>query len=653
MMWYFILLIQYFSHCWPESSATSSLPARFRHTPPPTPHFSFLSLLRNLLLLSLFSNLLPKTRAADIDLASLTTTQGFSLLGATEASFVKQEGDPLSTMLALLCFSTSGFFDLGSASPFSSMLLLAALCFSPNEVGAQSIFSSRKYSSFSMSASLPTTITLLLAVGAGVRGVASSSQPTHYPTALQYIGNSFSLSTFSSSHGVSIVGGLNNSNYYLGWSIAGLHTDQAVGPNDKLLIGAAYFDAVTGGGYNGNAFLLNDQTNSNNIIIANLTATKKTIFTTAHYDYLGQVVANLGDLNGDGLPEMGFGVYGYPGSYQKGRVYIIWGSTTADTYLSNIVLNQGFSITGINNNDYLGSALAKVGNFSGAAHGAFVVGARGYPGAGGLGKGMACVIYPSSFVNIEISTLTTSQGVCFVGKNSGDVAGGSVAGISDLNGDGRQEILIGYRCGAYLVFGHSYQTTMLSLSDLSIAQGINLSGTCYSSESFYTVTDAGYFFGQATPTFMISNSLYSSNRGAVWLVNGLSALSGLNLASFSSINGVMITGTNANDGVGYTTALLGDINGDGVSDIAIGAPNYPTGSQLGLVCVVYGGKVTANLQLPGGLSTTQGFCVYGIGGFGYSITGNFNYRGAAAWAASTKQYLSKKIVARSTFFTVA
>ena len=44
------------------------------------------------------------------------------------------------------------------------------------------------------------------------------------------------------------------------------------------------------------------------------------------------------------------------------------------------------------------------------------------------------------------------------------------------------------------------------------------------------------------------------------------------LSSLNGVNGFVLNGVNANDYSGYSVSGAGDINGDGIADLVVGAP---------------------------------------------------------------------------------
>ena len=61
------------------------------------------------------------------------------------------------------------------------------------------------------------------------------------------------------------------------------------------------------------------------------------------------------------------------------------------------------------------------------------------------------------------------------------------------------------------------------------------------------------------------------------------------LSSLNGVNGFKLDGENNYDESGYSVSAAGDINGDGVADLLIGAPVYPSNSAKGRSYVVFGG----------------------------------------------------------------
>ncbi|ELR99808.1 integrin alpha, partial [Gloeocapsa sp. PCC 73106] len=162
--------------------------------------------------------------------------------------------------------------------------------------------------------------------------------------------------------------------------------------------------------------------------------------------------------------------------------------------------------------------------------------------------------FPSQF---ELSSLNGSNGFAINGINNGDVSGGSVSSAGDINGDGIDDLIIG-------------------------AYGADPSGRSDAGQSYVV-------FGRA---------------------GGFSA--SLNFSSLSGSNGFAINGINNGDRSGRSVSSAGDINGDGIDDLIIGAYGAdPSGRNgAGQSYVVFGraGGFSASLNLSS-LSGSNGFAI--------------------------------------------
>ena len=169
------------------------------------------------------------------------------------------------------------------------------------------------------------------------------------------------------------------------------------------------------------------------------------------------------------------------------------------------------------------------------------------------------------------------------GEHTGDVFGGSIAWIGDVNGDGYDDLLVGaFRYPeiasvgqAYLYFGGP---AMDAVADLVITPPAGGSGWFGVS-----VASAGDFNGDGHPDFIIG-AQQAGYEGKAFIYYGGPSLDGA--------PDVTLTGesTGAINAFGASVAPAGDVNEDGFDDVIVGAPWYPGGgNKLGRAYVFFGG----------------------------------------------------------------
>ncbi len=115
----------------------------------------------------------------------------------------------------------------------------------------------------------------------------------------------------------------------------------------------------------------------------------------------------------------------------------------------------------------------------------------------------------------------------------------------------------------------------LNLSDLDGRNGFVIRGDNFSGRS---VSDAGDVNGDGISDLIIGSPGSDVNgsefAGQSYVVFGGQDFSGgtFDLAALDGRNGFVINGINADDGSGSSVSSAGDVNGDGIDDIIIGAP---------------------------------------------------------------------------------
>jgi Ca2+-binding RTX toxin-like protein len=354
-------------------------------------------------------------------------------------------------------------------------------------------------------------------------------------------------------------------------------------------------------------------------------------------DELGSAVSGAGDVNGDGFADLSIGApYADPNGLEKaGQSYVVFGSNNGfptSLNVSDLDGNNGFTINGIGAGDELGVSVSAAGDVNGDGIDDLIIGAFG-PDPNGLeNAGQSYVVFGSTVgfaPSLNVSDLDGTNGFAIDGITEGDYSS-RVSAAGDVNGDGIDDLIIG-AFGAdpngnanagtsYVVFGSPEAfPASFKPSGLDGTNGFAINGIAEDDFSGIRVSSAGDFNGDGIDDLIISTPFAETSAGQSYLVfgskEGFSA--SINLSSLDGINGFVLNGVNPNDYSGVSVSGAGDINGDGVDDLIIGAsyadPNGNTNS--GSSYVVFGRVPTLGTEGNDILNGTLGDdALYGRGG---------------------------------------
>eukprot|EP00727_Mastigamoeba_balamuthi_P013243 m51a1_g8541 hypothetical protein (2296) ;mRNA; f:35376-52932 len=222
----------------------------------------------------------------------------------------------------------------------------------------------------------------------------------------------------------------------------------------------------------------------------------------------------VGDINGDALCDAAFGAPNADGG--RGRVYVVFGARNASGTLGLDSLDghNGFNATGEASGNNFGAALARVGDVTGDLVDDLCVWAT--YGATQYGRihvvGGMRGAWAATVAVVANDNLHMWH---FDGEAQAQMSTG-LAGAGDVNGDGVADIVFG-------------------------------SGT-------------------------IATSDFKATAGRTYVVFGSASLASARLGDLDGTNGVIIDGVTDGDYSGMSLAGAGDVDGDGIDDIAIGAP---------------------------------------------------------------------------------
>ena len=346
----------------------------------------------------------------------------------------------------------------------------------------------------------------------------------------------------------------------------------------------------------------------------------------------GHSVSDAGDVNNDGLADiiMGsiYGVYSTRGAV--GIAYIIFGRTAfSDIDLSTWAPGptQGFRVVGAIVSEQFSVAVAGAGDINGDGFDDVIIGANygSYSTRGNVGT--ACVVFgrafPPALVDLATWAPTTSDGFRIFGVASGDETGRALRAAGNVNGDGIDDVILGAHGAnppgrtdagtAYVIFGRATFPASIDLASWSTdtMNGFRMLGAA-AGDGFGThVSGAGDVNGDGTDDFIVGAHLFDSqggvDAGAIYVIfgrvvaaNAGNAFTELDMSTFTSgaTLGFRLLGAMGSALSGWCVSGAGDVNGDGYSDIVVGAFGFdaPGKVDAGIVYVIYGHNVALPYQ---------------------------------------------------------
>jgi hypothetical protein len=356
---------------------------------------------------------------------------------------------------------------------------------------------------------------------------------------------------------------------------------------EDFLIGAPASSAAPGGA----AYLIFGKSRlPSRIALENDLAQNGLIFSSSRDgDRAGAAVAGVGDVNGDGFPDFAITAPGSPaeGRGRPGRLYLIFGGPAlraalqpgANSFdLSALPPTVGLAIDGPVDGGLFGASVAGAGDLDGDGLSDLVAGAPALTPGGAafivfgrpLFAALPDLLDPDGNTAARVETST-----------AGALLGAAVAGGRDVTGDQVPDLLLGApgagREGG-LVSGMAVLLkggALLHARSIDVTAGgpglVQLIGgrDDRAGSSVALAPDTG---GDSVDDILVGGPA-RFHRGAAYLINGGADLSAkISLSELQPPLGATLL-TNFFDSLaGSAVAGLGDQNGDGRGDLAVGAP---------------------------------------------------------------------------------
>jgi len=249
-------------------------------------------------------------------------------------------------------------------------------------------------------------------------------------------------------------------------------------------------------------------------------------------DQFGSSIASIGDLESDGVSDLAVGApFDDDNGSNRGAVWILFMDADGRVDLEQKISGDEGGFTGeLDNDDQFGSAVASIGDLNNDGVLDLAVGAPG-DDDGGDDQGAVWILFLDTLGRVVQNRKISDRAGGFDGNLSdGDQFGGAVASIGDVDADG--------------------------VTDLAVSARHDDDG--------------------------------GDNKGAVWILFMNSDGTMKAEQKVSDTEGNFDGNLNSDDGFGSAVAGIGDLNGDGVNDLAVGAnQDSDGGSDRGAVWILF------------------------------------------------------------------
>lgn len=344
-------------------------------------------------------------------------------------------------------------------------------------------------------------------------------------------------------------------------------------------------------------------------------------------DGCGRVVSAAGDFNDDGFADILIRAYGNILGYYPIKDYVVFGSNNtfpASFDLENLDGQNGFAIINSGYTSISVGAVGTAGDINGDKISDIIIGAPNPRSKSSEGQSYVMYGSKNGFPPVfDLQYLDGESGFVINGIRDGDQSGSSVSAAGDVNGDGVEDIIIGAPYAysqtgqSYVVYGNKNGFQLnFDLKDLDGKSGFAINGVNTNDRSGYSVSGAGDVNGDGLADVIIGATNIGGSPdwpggGYVVFGNNFSTSPVFSLKNINGSNGITMIGVRRDGACGTSVSKLGDVNGDGIDDVIIGAPYPKNGGGQGQSYVVYGSTkgFPPKLILPSSLNGNDGFTI--------------------------------------------
>jgi hypothetical protein len=309
-------------------------------------------------------------------------------------------------------------------------------------------------------------------------------------------------------------------------------------------------------------------------------------------DQFGSAVTDPGDLEADGVRDLAVGApFDNGDGKDQGAVWVLFmddnGQVDQEQKISSTAGGFGNSL---DDDDLFGSAVAGIGDLNGDGDFDLAVGAPGND-TGGTDRGGVWILFLDTGGKVREKQRIADGAGDFGGSlEDKDRFGSAIADIGDVNGDGITDLAVGApndddgarNAGAVWILFMRMDGTVDAWQKISRDAG-GFDGNLKADDNFgAALAGIGDLDDDGIPDLIVGapgGDDSGAERGEIWVL-------------FLDIEGKVRQEQNIADGAGgfngtlgnddrfgSSIAAIGDVNDDGVTDLAVGAPNDDDGSS--------------------------------------------------------------------------
>jgi hypothetical protein len=309
-------------------------------------------------------------------------------------------------------------------------------------------------------------------------------------------------------------------------------------------------------------------------------------------DQFGSAITDPGDLEADGVRDLAVGApFDNGDGNDKGAVWVLFmddnGQVDQEQKISSTA--GGFG-NNLDDDDLFGSAVAGIGDLNGDGDFDLAVGVPG-DDTGGTDRGGVWILFLDTGGEVRQKQKIADGAGDFGGNlDDDDRFGNAIADIGDVNGDGIIDLAVGApndddgsnNAGAVWILFMRMDGTVDTWQKISTDAG-GFGGNLKADDNFgAAVAGIGDLDDDGIPDLIVgapAGDESGADRGEIWVLfldNEGKVRQEQKIADGTGgFNGDLGDG----DRFGSAIAAIGDVNDDGITDLAVGAPNDDDGSS--------------------------------------------------------------------------